>query len=390
MGVDVRFYRRLPSKFFTIDFGRGEARVQRVSQYTTAEDAAREAAIWIRARADEASGVAGVRRAAEHAARRCSTLEEVREVLFDEHGVKLFEDKTRSTYWFSLVRLARVVNEAEPMRVRLDEVLRRDVVERFYAEGQGLRAVNWVDALYDDDDLPINGGLNTCVRNVRSLFAPNVCRSKFGALKLPDLTEFREVGYLTAPLSIFEPWPNGIYERMVAASDALREAQPELWLVNAMLRRLGLRVSELLAARREWIEVDGAQAWLVIKERTDFKPLKHGSGRRLTLDPELREILLAREGYLIADGWARETRRDLVGREHSQFLRQFIPLRRQTNHELRKYAASLVFRREREAGRDGLAAAAYFLGDTIEITRKVYAAYLGGSAMLDADAVRQV
>jgi hypothetical protein len=61
-------------------------------------------------------------------------------------------------------------------------------------------------------------------------------------------------------------------------------------------------------------------------------------------------------GFLIAPELSPSARHDLIYRDHSAFLREFLPERTQTNHELRKLAASKIYTQQ------GLAAAAYFLG----------------------------
>lgn len=164
-----------------------------------------------------------------------------------------------------------------------------------------------------------------------------------------------------------------------------------LWLVNACLRRLGLRASELLAARRSWLErrLDrtGVLRWcLVVKDRPEegFTLLKHGAARNLVLDEELAALLTARgEGWLIGPGMAASARDDLVERLHNTWLRQFIPDRVKANHELRMWAGSLVYRQTGSLGDT-----AYFLGHrTTVTTERFYARWWQSSAVLDARAV---
>lgn len=166
----------------------------------------------------------------------------------------------------------------------------------------------------------------------------------------------------------------------------------EMWLVNACLRRLGLRSSELLAARRSWLErrLDqraGVMRWcLVVRDRPEeeFMLLKHGAGRNLVLDEELAGLLTARgEGWLIGPGMADTAREELVERLHNTWLRQFIPDRVKANHELRMWAGSLVYRQT-----GSLDEAKYFLGHrTTVTTERFYARWWQSSAVLDARAV---
>lgn len=168
----------------------------------------------------------------------------------------------------------------------------------------------------------------------------------------------------------------------------------ELWLVNACLRRLGLRSSELLAARRSWLEKRpdraGVMRWcLVVRDRPEegFTLLKHGAPRNLVLDEELAGLLTGRgEGWLIGPTLAASARDDLVERLHNTWLRQFIPDRVKANHELRMWAGSLVYRQTGSLGDT-----AYFLGHrTTVTTERFYARWWQSSAVLDARAVSVV
>lgn len=189
-------------------------------------------------------------------------------------------------------------------------------------------------------------------------------------------------------------WRGGeviVHEVPVRHLRAVEVDYVELWLVNACLRRLGLRSSELLAARRSWLErrLDraGVLRWcLVVKDRPEegFTLLKHGAGRNLVLDDELAGLLTARgEGWLIGPGMAASARDDLVERLHNTWLRQFIPDRVKANHELRMWAGSLVYRQTGSLGDT-----AYFLGHrTTVTTERFYARWWQSSAVLDARAV---
>lgn len=263
--------------------------------------------------------------------------------------------------------------------------------EKFYAEGQGLKDVNWADAL------PANGGLNGCIRNLRALFSGRVLKLKFKGITLPDLRPLKDIPLLRCEHEGFVPWPEEVYNAMHEASvKLLADGKVELWLVNAMLRRLGLRDEELLESRREWIEVryelaademgpPKRRAFLRLKNRgTEFSLLKNGASRVLELDDELQEILLPREGYLVAGSWSKTARYDLIYRLHSDFLRDFIPAtdRVKSNHELRMHAGSIVYTLY------GLEAAAAFLGHkSTQTTERFYAAWLAESPMVNASLV---
>lgn len=389
-GWAVRFYKRGNSDFYTFDFGRGRERRQKVSEYTQIKDAELQASKEVRKWVDANSGRTAESERVAVARGAVAKVADVLALLERTGDDRLWEAGTARTYASALLTLARLVDAGNPRQASLQAVLSTATIERWYAEKQGRTTVNWLARL------PENGGANSVIRNVKSIFQERMLKF-MTHLRLPDLKALAGAHYLKEEATEFEPWEEATYRAMDEAAAKLRETQPELWLVNAMLRRLGLRDAELLAARREWIELeylpagDGVGppqrlATLVIKDRLPgefpFKVLKHGSGRNLPLDTELQEILLAREGWLVGPGLSDSARTDLIYRTHSQWMRPFVGEdAAKTNHQLRKYAGSKVFTAH------GLEAAAYFLGDSIATTDRYYRAWLKRGAMLDGRAV---
>jgi integrase len=394
-GVTVSFYRRFEhSDVYTLDCKVAGRRVRLRLEATTVKEAEGIAVLEIKRLQEASNGVAVSRAVTARGRQGVATVDEVLTRLLG--GDKVAEVRTLRTYGSSLLRVARVADAGRARGLKLDGVLSQANLERFFSKGQGrTTGVNWVD------HLPQNGGLMSAIRNLRALFTAKFCSDRFGDLVLPDLEPLRSLRGLPVEHKGFVPWDEEVYRAMDEASLKLKEEQPELWLVNAMLRRTGVRDAELLAARRDWIEEDAAtgRAWLVIKNRgEEFKVLKHGRAyRRLELDEELKGVLLPKVGWLItapaqvnepgtgtrtSSGEAPWARYDFIYRDHCDWLRQFIPDRVKANHELRMYAGSLVFKR------DGLAAASYFLGHkSVVTTERYYVAYLGETPMLDGAAV---
>lgn len=384
-GTAVRFYKRTEKANYTMDFEVMGERVQESTGWPTLADAERVALKRVREVKERKQGLDAAGLGHQKVKGKCATVQEVLAAM--DEGTKVWGAGTLRTYKSGLLRLARVADAKDPEGARIDTVLSESNVERFYAEGQGLAAVNWADAL------EANCGLNTTIRNTKAIFTPRVLKLKFSDLKLPNLAAFRETPLLRQENEGFVPWPEGVYERMDEEAKAMRETEPEKWLVNAMLRRLGLRDEELLSARREWIELKvsyGAEdmgpplmrAWLVVGHSTGFEVLKHGKARKLELDPELMSILLPRTGYLIADGWVENDRYNLIYREHNAFMRRFIPDRTKGNHELRMWAGSIIYMKH------GLEAAANFLGHKSTVTtERYYAAFLSTAPILTGEAV---
>jgi hypothetical protein len=371
-GVPVRFYKRAATASWTMDFRVPGCpdRIQESTKWETLPEAERIA----EQRIGEIKGL--ILNLGPEAKIRGTFATAGEAIAVMDAADKCVSDDTLRTYKSALRRLARVVDEDAWEAVTLEKIYSRPLIERFFSMGQGRegRGVNWVDAL------EVNTGLMATVRNALALLSHQ--ERLLPGLRLPEVSALKSMPRLKLPRAGFEPWPAGVFEAMVKAAELLKETEPELWLINVCLRRLGLRVEELECARRDWLEQDAAGRWcLVIKERAAWAILKHGKPRKLALDAELAEILTARTGYLIADGLPTTTRHDLICREHSQFLRRFIPDRTKSNHELRMHAASQVYTRH------GLGAAAYFLGDSAATTERFYASWMGGAVGLDGDAL---
>jgi len=369
-GVKVRFYKRTAGSNLSMDFEVEGERFQESTGWPHIADAERVALRRI-----EEIKAARLSLGAQALVRgSMATVGDVCEALMQ--GDKVMEDRTRTTYLAALKRLARVVDEDRPEGVPLDAVLNRAVLERFVSEGQGRegRGVNWHDAL------PENVGLNSTVRNASSVFQERIVERHLKGLRLPPLEPLRKFPSLPTPPTHFVPWPAENLAAMDAAAQVLKVENPELYLCHIMLRRLGLRDGELLQARMAWVqwnETEG-KAWLDVRPRAPlggepgFRLFKHGKPRRLALDAEIQGLLKGRTGFVIANGAKDSRRYDFIYRDHCDWLRPFVPGdRSQVNHELRKLGASVVYTQH------GIAAAAYFLGDSVATTERYYAAWMG-------------
>lgn len=294
-------------------------------------------------------------------------------------GPEIWGARTWQAYKPALMQMARLVNREKPEAVRLGEVLTAGVCYRLQCVAQGVKDR---ESLNLRDRLDVNGSANTTLRNVRALFSDMAMMRMFHHLDMPELSEFRAVPFLKGPATGFIPWPDDAWKRFVEASDRLSAFHPELWEVNAWLRRTGLRDEELLDARRSWVEETKFGPVLVIKDRgAEFSLLKQGKGRRIGIDADLWELVkdLPADAPLVGRGISEHGRWSLIYRDHCAFVGQFIPDRQKRNHELRMMAGSLVYERS------GLQAAADFLGHkSMNTTRNFYAAQLSATAPLSA------
>jgi len=265
----------------------------------------------------------------------------------------------------ALIQIARTRSLESPLS-QLSTILNRDLVETWMMRKQGGRVLD------RRARHRLNISINSTYKHARDVFARKLMLEKYSHLKLPDLTSFLTVPPLPIPQQHWTRIPREAYAAMLAAAAQLQHTDPDLWLCNLMIRRLGLRNSELAAAHSTWlVETDHVGTiGLSIQDRPDFQ-LKGVRPRTIPLSSDLAAILQGREGHLLMPDANKTDRLALIERRHTAWLRPFVPGRTKANHELRKHAGSLVLTKQ------GLAAAQRFLGHSSQqTTERWYATYL--------------
>lgn len=457
-GVSVEFYKTRPGGCWMMNFKVRGRHVERNTDMTTLADAEAVAKVEIERRQKEHHGIGPVRPAveAEPVATVGEVLAGLDSPAGYEY---FRNAGTRRAYATGLRQLARAARPGEDVEgLGLDVVLAAEVLEGFQAERQGFSkpipkramrenggantTIRNVKALLSADAVThVFGGLHfgealealrqvTMLKPVSTKFVPwpeaayRAFDEAAGALRgfdaegelrpgmlvkavyLPREHAAREVMGKTGVLLALEGgmarvqwvWRGGevvVHELPPGDLRAEPVDYAEFWLVGAMLRRLGLRCAELLAARRHWLERvvdgrDGRSKWmLVLRNRPEegWVMLKNSAPRSLPLDDELASLLLGRgPGFLIGPGMSATGRQDMVERLHNAWLRQFIPDRVKANHELRMWAGSLVLR-----STGSLVEAQKFLGHCSQATTEAYyAAWWQSAVMLDGAAVAAV
>jgi hypothetical protein len=229
--------------------------------------------------------------------------------------------------------------------------------------------------------------INTTLRKARSLFKPEHLHC-YRDLGLPDLKRFKA----TPPLKVdadmsFVPFPAGVLERIDALIDTLPR---NLRLAAILMRWLGLRNCEVEHAKWEWFRRHSDGTATLTVERWPYFKVKNNSVRTIELPRDLVARLDpfwgAPDDWVIALPTATD-RFDLTHDELNKVLRPLLPERQKCSYELRKHAGSEVLTLPESEG-GGLAAAARFLGDSIQITEKHYARYQRTVRALSAEQSR--
>lgn len=261
-----------------------------------------------------------------------------------------------------LVVVALGIDDADDVSLdRVDGALG----ELFLAKCQGKAKVNRGAVLR------VNAGANSRLRQAQSVFAKRH-RRIFDGCQLGGVDSFCAVKPLKVGSHRYVPLEDGVLRKLDEAAERVRGS--ELWVVNRLIRLCGLRDSEVVAAKTDWLTEHNGRLFLEIVARPgEFIPKGH-EGRVMVpsvLEPVFRERKAAAEeagepAFLVR-AENPTARHNLVYREHSKWVREFLPGRQKTNHELRKHAGSLVAQKF-----NSWEAAARFLREDLETAKSHY------------------
>jgi integrase len=215
--------------------------------------------------------------------------------------------------------------------------------------------------------------VNSAVQKAKNLFAQKLVNGDFYQdFKLPDLKPFLGAPKLKISARSWTPLQPDEVEAMQNGVTFIQKNNPKLYLVHLLFSRLGLRNTEMFAARHTWIEQRDGVNCLGIVPRADFKP-KGRPGYVAIPDDVMIEIAkwkTADDGFIVPGKFASD-RYSLIYREHSKWVKQFIKGRSKTSYELRKHAGSIVATRDKN-----LYAAQSFLRHASPVTTSSYYASL--------------
>lgn len=226
-------------------------------------------------------------------------------------------------------------------------------------------------ALTGDKPRPAHS-INSDIRHARAVFSKAARRDvyKVNKIALPiTLDDFmvatgaddsrNQGGYI--------PIPRSSLADLDGALAKIKDTEPDLWIVVSLMRRCGMRNSEVLAARGEWIIDTEEGPAIAIIARPYFSP-KNGRGGEILIDLELAAMLIQKpDDHLVAPGKLPTQRYNLIYREASAWVRQFIgKSRKKSLYELRKEAGSRV------AAESGLFAAQALLRHKSQATTEKY------------------
>jgi hypothetical protein len=280
---------------------------------------------------------------------------------------RVVRENTARNYQRSLLVILRQVNgwTDEQAKAAKVDVLTEALVRRWQAIRQERESVNFVDPL------ECNTSINSTLRQARSVFSRRMVAEMeaAGIVMPPTLVGFLKARNVKEVTHRFVPIPQATVDAMNAALPALREEDERLWAFHLMIRMMGLRSSEILRARRHWLVEAAGQTFLAVDRRHGEQAPKRGDGM-VPVPQILLDWFSAHGDEKLIPG-ASEHDREAVKRRHSKWVRQFLPNRTKTNHELRKHTGSVIAMKYNSFER-----AAEFLRIDLDTAREYYLAFI--------------
>jgi len=220
-------------------------------------------------------------------------------------------------------------------------VLTAGLREEYFRAAQG-GALDW------NEPQEGNVSINSTLAQGCDVFSKNALYHKLKGLTLPPLEGFLKGPWLPEEDSKPDPLTVDQWEAMLGAVPGLDRMQPELGLVNALLRQTGLRSSYVEAAQGTWLEVHEGRTFLVIRNRPEegFRKKRGTRDQQIPIGAGLAARLAGRPGFLVLPEGTAAGRQELVSKQHNAWLKAIIGgagERGQGNHRLRDTVASVLW-----------------------------------------------
>jgi integrase len=212
-------------------------------------------------------------------------------------------------------------------------------------------------------------GIHTDVQTIKSI----VARKRFYLfkdLKLPDLEEFWSVSGVAAQDQAYDPLGREVMRSMDrAARIPLRKTNPRVWAIYWLMRKAGLRNSEVENLEWKWVEFKEDKSVEIAMLRRENWKSKNGKYGRVPFDPRLMRLIraaLGDEGDFVIPRTSDADAYNLTHYDINKFVRRFIPDGSKGAYNLRKeFGSSIVMR-------DGIETAAKLLRDSIAVVEAHY------------------
>lgn len=294
-------------------------------------------------------------------------------------GDQRVRDRTSKNYVLALLKILEQTRGLEEPEARKQsiEILTDTLVRDYQAFRQGRKSVSFVEPLR------VNTGINSTVRQARAVFSRWALAEyeKAGMTMPPTLQGFLKASGLKEVSHRYSdnPIPQAQIDRLNRELPEKKKEDERIWAVHLMIRLMGLRDSEILRAKKSWLVERDGRTFLVINRREGEEAPKRNDGE-VPVPKELLEWFRGQSGEFLIPAKTKTEREILVCRTHSQWVGSIVTGRTKTNHELRKWAGSMVATKTNSWER-----AAEFLRIDLETAKLHYLAFTTPAEPLSLD-----
>jgi integrase len=174
---------------------------------------------------------------------------------------------------------------------------------------------------------PAHASINSTLKHARDVFGASARQRAFSGLRLPDLREWLDEPMLPEGESLPAPFGGVEFAALCKRFDALREAEPDLWLLNLISRQTGMRPKYVMGLRGSWLVEGDAGRWFI---ELRARPEEGFGKKRGTLNQfipvgELLRAEIARRGPgLTVGAGLSKTGREALRRRHNALIKEAV------------------------------------------------------------------
>ena len=203
--------------------------------------------------------------------------------------------------------------------------LNRDLVRAYYlarqkSAGLATDEVVWRAA-------PQHSAWNSTLDHACDVFSSSAREHALAGLRLPDLSEFVKAKRLPEEEALPAPFSAAEFAALGIAFEEVREAEPDLWLLNVISRQTGMRPAYVMGLRGSWlVEGNGGQWFIELKARPDegFAKKVGTLNQFIPITAALRAQIQARgQGLTIGAGLS-ETARAALQKRHNAIIKRTV------------------------------------------------------------------
>jgi len=176
-------------------------------------------------------------------------------------------------------------------------------------------------------EVPQHAAINSTLAHARDVFSASAREHALEDLTLPDLTDFLKAKTLPEAEALPRPFSTAEFSALCETFDALREADPDLWLLNLISRQTGLRPRYVMGLRGSWlVEGEDGRWFIELRARPEegFDKKVGTLNQFVPVAEALRTAILARGAGLTVGAALTDTSRVALQKRHNALIKAAV------------------------------------------------------------------